>query len=472
MTDPFSPPPGDAGGISAAAGQLHRVNSDLNGSAGKLKSAVATAVSDWRGPRTNDFRDAGAGLQAQLVSVMTGVGTVAQALDTYAKAFSQTVQDVAEYKRQADQAMTSAETTGKHLPPDSNQIDTIFQHASMRRGQLAQLAMEAKHRLHTLGVELAATIDSETDMAVPGSAKLSPAEIRRRVDSSLGVAGLQDAAATGSLTDAQAWAALAAARKAVPAKAVNDDGSVNWKEAVAEFNDNYVGPPTTLAAAAVTPSEGWALYRLLQNQRAVADDAAALRTAFSDIVGPVAYQLDQGLAGLNDVNDALNRFRNVADADAAFGPGAETPGIIRSAAAGGMPETGAIGAFGKIAGVLGVAGDVMTIVNPGLENKTEGDVMRGTAAVNIVGTGMAFSGTLAAAAGIDMAVGWVPVAGQVVMVGTGLVLAGDYVYHHWHQISNFTTHTVPHALGSAAKATGHTLASGAKKVGHFFTSIF
>ena len=47
--------------------------------------------------------------------------------------------------------------------------------------------------------------------------------------------------------------------------------------------------------------------------------------------------------------------------------------------------------------MLGVAGDVMTIVNPGLENKTEGNVMRGAAAANIVGTGMAFSGTLAAA---------------------------------------------------------------------------
>lgn len=472
MSDPFSPPPGDAGGISGAAGQLHRVNSDLNGSAGKLKSAVATAVGDWRGPRTNDFRDAGAGLQEQLASVMAGVGTVAQTLDTYAKAFAETVQDVAEYKRQADQAMTSADTQAKHLPPDSSQIDMIFQHASMRRGQLAQLAMEAKDRLRTLGAKLAATIDSETDVAVPGSAKLSPAEIRRRVDSSLGVAGLQGAAANGTLTDAQAWAALTAAQAAVPEKAVNADGSVDWKEAVAEFNDKYVGPPTTVAAAAVTPSEGWALYRLLQNQRQAAQEAEDLRTAFSDIVGPVAYKLDQGAASLTDLNDALTRFRNADDAFTAFGAEAQTPEVMKAAAAGGMPETGAIGAFGKVAGVLGVAGDVMTIVNPGLENQTEGNVMRGAAAANIVGTGMAFSGTLAAAAGLDLAVGWVPVAGQVVMVGTGLVLAGDYVYHHWDQISNFATHTVPDALGSAAKATGHALASGAKKVGHFFSSIF
>jgi hypothetical protein len=37
----------------------------------------------------------------------------------------------------------------------------------------------------------------------------------------------------------------------------------------------------------------------------------------------------------------------------------------------------------------------------------------------------------------------------VVVVGTGLVLAGDYAYHHWDQISG--------GLGHAASATGHVL---------------
>lgn len=472
MTDPFSPPPGDPGGVASAATQLHRVNHDLDGSAGKMKSAVATAVGEWHGPRTNDFRDAGAGLQAQLVSVVSGVGTVAGALDAYAKAFTQTVQDVADYKRQADQAMADADAQAKRLTPASTDLDMIYQHASMRYGQLAHLAMDAKDRLRQLGQRLAATIDSATDVAVPGSAGLSPGEIRRRVTGSLGVAGLQGAAATGSLTDAQAWQALAAAQRAVPESAVNADGSVNWKEAVAEFNDKYFGPPTTVGAAAVTPSEGWALYRLLQNQRQVAQDAVNLRTAFSDIVGPVAYQLDQGLAGLDDVNTALIRFRSVADADAAFGPASETANAMRSAAAGGLPETGAVGALGKLAGAAGVAGDVMTLVNPGLENQTEGNVMRGMAAANIAGTGMAFSGTLAGAVGLNMAVDWVPVGGQIVMVGTGLVLGGDYVYHHWDQISNFVTNTAPDAIGSAASATGHGIVTGAKAVGHFFSHPF
>jgi hypothetical protein len=82
--------------------------------------------------------------------------------------------------------------------------------------------------------------------------------------------------------------------------------------------------------------------------------------------------------------------------------------------------------------------------------------------------------------GINAVADWIPVAGQIIMVGTGLFLAGDYLYHHWDQVSHFVTSTVPHfvtstvphALGSAATATGHALSSGAKSVGHFVSSLF
>lgn len=115
--------------------------------------------------------------------------------------------------------------------------------------------------------------------------------------------------------------ALTAAEKAVPANAVTSDGEVDWKKAVADFNDKYVGPPTTVGAIGTAPSEGWALFRLLQNQRRIGQDAKALQTAFSEIVGPVAYQLDQGLTSLADLNYALSRWRNGVDAAAVLGGG-------------------------------------------------------------------------------------------------------------------------------------------------------
>jgi hypothetical protein len=55
----------------------------------------------------------------------------------------------------------------------------------------------------------------------------------------------------------------------------------------------------------------------------------------------------------------------------------------------------------------------------------------------------------------------VPVAGQVVVVATGLFLAGDWVYHNWdtvkgwgNDVGHFVTDTVPDALGDAADAVG------------------
>ena len=130
-----------------------------------------------------------------------------------------------------------------------------------------------------------------------------------------------------------------------------------------------------------------------------------------------------------------------------------------------------------------MVGDALTIVDPGVANKTEGRALQVTAGANMVGTGMAFSATLL---GANAVVDWVPVAGQVVMVATGLILAGDYVYHHWDQITHgvstayhATTHAVStayhattHALGSAASATGHALSSAGSAVGHVFSSIF
>jgi len=123
--------------------------------------------------------------------------------------------------------------------------------------------------------------------------------------------------------------------------------------------------------------------------------------------------------------------------------------------------------------VLGVASDVMTIINPELENKTEANVVRGAAAANIVGTGAAFGGAeLAGLVGLNAAADWIPVAGEVVMVGTGLFLAGDYVYHHWDQISNFATNTVPNALGDAASWTGDKLSDAGHAVTHFISHPF
>jgi hypothetical protein len=100
--------------------------------------------------------------------------------------------------------------------------------------------------------------------------------------------------------------------------------------------------------------------------------------------------------------------------------------------------------------VLGIAGDVYTEIKPE-DSGAMGWVDRGVAGVN-----MGLSGAdLLGLAGVTVEV---PVAGQVVLVGTGLYIGGDYLYHHWqpfHDVCN----DVGHATVSAAKGIWHGITS-------------
>ncbi|MGI8751173.1 MAG: hypothetical protein ACR2MN_02470 [Acidimicrobiales bacterium] len=83
-------------------------------------------------------------------------------------------------------------------------------------------------------------------------------------------------------------------------------------------------------------------------------------------------------------------------------------------------------------GGLAIAGDVFTVLHPD-EGGNWGKAEQASAVVNGVATGGGLAldageggAALLAANSLD----WVPVAGQVVAIGTGLFLAGDYLYTH------------------------------------------
>jgi hypothetical protein len=59
----------------------------------------------------------------------------------------------------------------------------------------------------------------------------------------------------------------------------------------------------------------------------------------------------------------------------------------------------------------------------------------------------------------------IPVVGEVVLIGTGLYLAGDFLYHHWAPFRN-VCNDIGHATVAAGKWIGHETAAGAKWVGN------
>ena len=91
------------------------------------------------------------------------------------------------------------------------------------------------------------------------------------------------------------------------------------------------------------------------------------------------------------------------------------------------------------------------------------------AADRLAGGGAVFGGATAVAAnaGVDFSaivlagqsLDFVPGLGEVVGVGTGLYLAGDYIYHHTHQIAHGYD-VARHAVAGYADAVGQAAAQG------------
>jgi hypothetical protein len=117
--------------------------------------------------------------------------------------------------------------------------------------------------------------------------------------------------------------------------------------------------------------------------------------------------------------------------------GAFAPGWLQTAARG----ISGIRGLGVTLTGLGVLADLATIAIPP-DKGAMGWVDRGAAGVN---------GTLLI---LNASMDEIPVAGEVVMIGTGLYLAGNFLYHHWKPFTN-VCNDVGHGTVVAAKWTGH-----------------
>jgi hypothetical protein len=133
--------------------------------------------------------------------------------------------------------------------------------------------------------------------------------------------------------------------------------------------------------------------------------------------------------------------------------------------------TGAAKWAGRGAGVLAIVGDAYTFWHPD-EGGAWGEAEQGMAVVNGVGTTglLAVDGFgLAEAGGVlgaEAALSWVPVAGQVLVIGTGLYLMGNYLYAHaqwFHDGIDAVGHGLAVAgasVGRGAVAAGHAVGAG------------
>jgi hypothetical protein len=170
-----------------------------------------------------------------------------------------------------------------------------------------------------------------------------------------------------------------------------------------------------------------------------------LRADFSADLGALAHEADNGLVDWSTVDAAATRWASKADAVEAFSrQWMGDTRVLRGA-------TPALRGLSRVAGGTAILGDVATLIKPE-DSGVMGGVDRTAAGVN---------GTLVA---LDLAGAEIPVAGEVLIVGTGIYLGGDYLYHHWKPFHDVCD-TVGHATATAVKDTGHAIGSAAKTVG-------
>jgi hypothetical protein len=176
-------------------------------------------------------------------------------------------------------------------------------------------------------------------------------------------------------------------------------------------------------------------------------------------------QVDDGVVdtgkALSPAVEALIEAANLADRAGSQIDAFEAfaPGWLSQAA------RGIVGIRGVSAGLsgLGIFADALTIVWPP-DKGAMGWVDRGAAGIN--------GGLIAA----NMMLDEIPVVGEVVMIGTGLYLAGNFLYHHWKPFTNVcnavghgtvvAAKDYVHGTVVAAKDVAHGFATGAKDVGH------
>jgi hypothetical protein len=168
---------------------------------------------------------------------------------------------------------------------------------------------------------------------------------------------------------------------------------------------------------------------------------AALDSDFKDIVGRTMQDMLKGTAGLDDLKNAVENWKVVAQwtSEAASKGGAlNLPEETRL-----LKMLPALKNLGRVADVVGIVGGAYTMVAP-----PEYDHGGARVAAQVAGGAMMVgSGVgLAASYGLLGSSMLIPGVGEGVAAAAGLYLVGDYIYHNTHQIA----HTFDSARHTAA----------------------
>lgn len=372
----FTTIPGDPGAIDHAASTLSSMSQGVGASAGQITSAAASIMGPWQGQAAGNFEALSGRIASSHHDAGDLLSKVASALSTFAG------------------KLTDAQAKQRHAQ-------------TMATTAAADAATAMSNLATTYGVSAVDIING----AVPPHLSADITAGQTAIDGALNTA-MTAAQQLQQQAEEEYHAACAVLRAALGDGLAAAHALENGVVALG----NALGMPSTVWAGVSTILFAKALYGWGTIGEKI---PTAIAQAFSDSIGPLALAADRGEVSWAQVDAAYQDFaKNAKLAASLFDHSAEA-----DVAAGGI-NLGRVGGIGL--GALSLVGDAATIIAPP-DSGAWGWTDRGMAAANAVGTGV---GMLGAVGVIDASTGWIPVAGQVIVIGTGLYLAGDFLYNN------------------------------------------
>ncbi len=414
--DVLTPPPGNPAGIHASASTLARhagTIGDLAAST-KRRGDGTTSSAGWTGPSSQAFGVA--------VTATTGVAARLESPTTRLVGVVRTYADALDTAQRAVRAAAASYVT-----------------AEGKANQTADAVNADPQR-------------TQSDVDTANTA----------------IRGFQGAMTTAEQDAARAWATFRAARD----QACVDAAACATELEKGTEGSGFTGFLETLKGANERFHSVWDLspsdYLLGQKLEEASRALPGLRTGAQDARAALqALQTEKSvLQVLQETGNASPaNLARLSEVTKALDPALDTSAAAVSAASGLSRFTGALSVAKYGLGATAIVGDVFTMISPE-DSGAMGWVDRGAAGANAA----LVTGDLAVTAGVFGAEATIPVAGEVLMVGTAAYLAGDYLYHHWEPFRNVcntvadTTVSVVKDVGHAASDVGHGVANVAEDV--------
>lgn len=433
--------------VGTLAGHLDTQGSSVTGTPGEI-------AEQWTGAAATSIKAEMTGLGGHMTGFAGDLRATRQAIDSLAHDYEQALTQVAKLNREYDaaqatyqgaltaaarehtRALTAATpTTGPLNRGERDDLDTVQRDAGSTAATTRQTAWngletEFAHLREWVGQQTrtaARSLSQAVPLPVPPSAVEAwqktgtyPVRLdRSSLERSLELTKEADQEVGTEVTEAEGASLL---DQVEPYRKINEAVHSAWDLG---FGDSKLD---SLLKVALENAEG------MPKQAAQAAEAA--------VNASIRIKVLQALADIDKASPA--NLAELAELEKSFGGLEAAAGDTASAASSATRLAQGLSGLSKVLGVTAIAGDVLTVLDPP-DDGVMGYVDQGAAGIN--------GGLIAA----NLLMDEIPVVGEVVMIGTGLYLAGNFLYHNVQWFHDGCD-AVADATVTAAKWVGHEAA--------------